>query len=74
MLPVLETEFFFFLFVCLKQAYVQQLESSRIKLTQLEQDLQRARSQVFFPFTEKSFFPEKETISFLYYLLLNFVQ
>lgn len=28
------------------QAYVQQLESSRIKLTQLEQDLQRARSQV----------------------------
>ncbi|KAF9624667.1 hypothetical protein IFM89_012844 [Coptis chinensis] len=29
-----------------KKAYVQQLESSRIKLTQLEQDLQRARSQV----------------------------
>lgn len=28
------------------QAYVQQLESSRLKLTQLEQDLQRARSQV----------------------------
>ncbi|KAK4773619.1 hypothetical protein SAY87_028638 [Trapa incisa] len=28
-----------------KKAYVQQLESSRIKLTQLEQDLQRARSQ-----------------------------
>ncbi|KAJ0961724.1 hypothetical protein J5N97_000043 [Dioscorea zingiberensis] len=32
-----------------KKAYVQQLESSRIKLTQLEQELQRARSQgVFF--------------------------
>uniref|UniRef100_A0A5B7B5D6 Putative transcription factor TGA2 isoform X1 n=1 Tax=Davidia involucrata TaxID=16924 RepID=A0A5B7B5D6_DAVIN len=28
-----------------KKAYVQQLESSRIKLSQLEQDLQRARSQ-----------------------------
>ncbi|KAJ7947988.1 Transcription factor like [Quillaja saponaria] len=28
-----------------KKAYVQQLESSRIKLTQLEQDLHRARSQ-----------------------------
>ncbi|XP_056165039.1 transcription factor TGA9-like isoform X2 [Syzygium oleosum] len=28
-----------------KKAYVQQLESSRIKLTQLEQELQRARSQ-----------------------------
>ncbi|KAK9290957.1 hypothetical protein L1049_009137 [Liquidambar formosana] len=32
-----------------KKAYVQQLESSRIKLTQLEQELQRARTQgVFF--------------------------
>lgn len=31
-----------------KKAYVQQLESSRIKLTQLEQDLQRARSQGLF--------------------------
>ncbi|KAL6958914.1 bZIP transcription factor tga10 [Sarracenia purpurea var. burkii] len=32
-----------------KKAYVQQLESSRIKLTQLEQELQRARAQgVFF--------------------------
>ncbi|KAH7680657.1 transcription factor TGA protein [Dioscorea alata] len=30
-----------------KKAYVQQLESSRIKLTQLEQDLHRARSQGF---------------------------
>ncbi|KAJ9565319.1 hypothetical protein OSB04_001285 [Centaurea solstitialis] len=29
-----------------KKAYVQQLESSRIKLTQLEQELQRARAQV----------------------------
>jgi transcription factor TGA len=29
-----------------KKAYVQQLESSRIKLSQLEQELQRARSQV----------------------------
>ncbi|KAK4798372.1 hypothetical protein SAY86_030698 [Trapa natans] len=28
-----------------KKAYIQQLESSRIKLTQLEQDLQRAREQ-----------------------------
>ena len=28
------------------QAYVQQLESSRLKLTQLEQELQRARQQV----------------------------
>jgi len=31
-----------------KKAYVQQLESSRIKLTQLEQDLQRTRSQGVF--------------------------
>ncbi|GMP88446.1 hypothetical protein CsSME_00040432 [Camellia sinensis var. sinensis] len=31
-----------------KKAYVQQLESSRIKLSQLEQDLQRARSQGLF--------------------------
>lgn len=31
-----------------KKAYVQQLESSRIKLTQIEQDLQRARSQGLF--------------------------
>ncbi|CAI9768577.1 unnamed protein product [Fraxinus pennsylvanica] len=31
-----------------KKAYVQQLESSRIRLSQLEQDLQRARSQGFF--------------------------
>ncbi|KAG4145219.1 hypothetical protein ERO13_D05G084300v2 [Gossypium hirsutum] len=31
-----------------KKAYVQQLESSRIKLAQLEQDLQRTRSQGFF--------------------------
>ncbi|ONK77572.1 uncharacterized protein A4U43_C02F8000 [Asparagus officinalis] len=31
-----------------KKAYVQQLESSRIKLAQLEQDLQRARSQGLF--------------------------
>ncbi|KAG5566543.1 hypothetical protein RHGRI_002184 [Rhododendron griersonianum] len=32
----------------LSQAYVQQLETSRIKLAQLEQDLQRARSQGLF--------------------------
>ncbi|KAL2557397.1 bZIP transcription factor family protein [Forsythia ovata] len=31
-----------------KKVYVQQLESSRIRLSQLEQDLQRARSQGFF--------------------------
>ncbi|XP_074557130.1 transcription factor TGA2.2-like isoform X2 [Curcuma longa] len=31
-----------------KKAYIQQLESSRIKLTQLEQDLQRARAQGMF--------------------------
>lgn len=31
-----------------KKAYVQQLESSRIRLTQLEQDLQRARTQGLF--------------------------
>ncbi|KAK9187952.1 hypothetical protein WN944_019351 [Citrus x changshan-huyou] len=31
-----------------KKAYVQQLESSRIKLTQLEQELQRARTQGMF--------------------------
>ncbi|CAK9173919.1 unnamed protein product [Ilex paraguariensis] len=31
-----------------KKAYVQQLETSRIKLTQLEQDIQRARSQGFY--------------------------
>lgn len=43
----------------LLQAYVQQLESSRIKLTQLEHDLQRARSQVlalFFPAARQNFF------------------
>ena len=34
-----------FLFI---QAYVQQLESSRLKLTQLEQELQRSRQQVWF--------------------------
>nr|GMC79328.1 TGA5 transcription factor [Ipomoea batatas] len=28
-----------------KKAYVQQLENSRLKLTQLEQELQRARQQ-----------------------------
>ncbi|KAF7148483.1 hypothetical protein RHSIM_Rhsim03G0012800 [Rhododendron simsii] len=33
-----------------KKAYVQQLETSRIKLTQLEQELRRARSQVRFLF------------------------
>ncbi|RIA04611.1 hypothetical protein BRARA_K01142, partial [Brassica rapa] len=32
----------------LRQAYVQQLESCRIKLTQLEQEIQRARSQGVF--------------------------
>ncbi|XP_022742564.1 transcription factor TGA2-like isoform X2 [Durio zibethinus] len=31
-----------------KQAYVQQLESSRLKLTQIEQELQRARQQGIF--------------------------
>ncbi|XP_040993260.1 transcription factor TGA9-like isoform X2 [Juglans microcarpa x Juglans regia] len=31
-----------------KKAYVQQLESSRMKLTQIEQDLQRARAQGLF--------------------------
>ncbi|KAI4371256.1 hypothetical protein MLD38_019517 [Melastoma candidum] len=31
-----------------KKAYIQQLESSRIKLTQLEQELQRSRSQGIF--------------------------
>ncbi|KAK6127320.1 hypothetical protein DH2020_038939 [Rehmannia glutinosa] len=31
-----------------KKAYVQQLESSRMRLTQLEQDIQRARSQIIF--------------------------
>ncbi|KAL2464708.1 bZIP transcription factor family protein [Forsythia ovata] len=31
-----------------KKAYVQQLESSRIRLTQLEQELQRARGQGFY--------------------------
>ncbi|GER36562.1 BZIP family transcription factor family protein [Striga asiatica] len=31
-----------------KKAYVQQLESSRVRLSQLEQDLQRARSQGLF--------------------------
>ena len=29
------------------QAYVQQLESSRLKLMQLEQELERARQQVW---------------------------
>ncbi|KAL8456446.1 hypothetical protein ACS0TY_034598 [Phlomoides rotata] len=31
-----------------KKAYVQQLETSRVRLTQLEQEIQRARSQGFF--------------------------
>ncbi|KAJ6982222.1 PERIANTHIA family protein [Populus alba x Populus x berolinensis] len=31
-----------------KKAYVQQLENSRLRLTQLEQELQRARQQGFF--------------------------
>lgn len=31
-----------------KKAYVQQLESSRVRLSQLEQEIQRARSQGFF--------------------------
>jgi hypothetical protein len=31
--------------VAVPQAYIQQLETSRIKLAQLEQDLQRARQQ-----------------------------
>lgn len=39
---------FFKLFFLFIQAYVQQLESSRLKLTQLEQELQRARQQVCF--------------------------
>jgi transcription factor TGA len=30
-----------------KKAYVQQLENSRLKLTQLEQELHRARQQVY---------------------------
>jgi hypothetical protein len=33
--------------LCLDQAYIQNLEGSRLKLTQLEQELQRARQQVF---------------------------
>jgi hypothetical protein len=33
------------------QAYIQQLESGKLKLAQLEQDLQRARSQVLFKCT-----------------------
>lgn len=33
------------------QAYVQQLESSRIRLAQLEQELQRARAQVSYTIT-----------------------
>ncbi|CAI0544326.1 unnamed protein product, partial [Linum tenue] len=39
-----------------KKAYVQQLETSRIKLSQLEQELQRARQQVpyFFSFQSPS--------------------
>jgi hypothetical protein len=37
------------------QAYIQQLESGKLKLAQLEQDLQRARSQVLFKCT--FFFP-----------------
>jgi hypothetical protein len=32
------------------QAYVQQLESSRIRLQQIEQDLQRVRTQVIICF------------------------
>ena len=40
------------------KAYVQQLESSRLKLTQLEQELQRARQQVvLYDFFREIFFP-----------------
>lgn len=35
-----------------EQAYIQQLESSRIKLTQLEQELQRAGAQVIYVMIE----------------------
>jgi len=37
---------FIYLNLSFSQAYVQQLETSRIKLNQLEQELQRARAQV----------------------------
>ncbi|KAL2945980.1 hypothetical protein AAZX31_U014500 [Glycine max] len=36
-----------------KKAYQQQLESSRFKLTQLEQELQRARQQVLYDYKDK---------------------
>jgi transcription factor TGA len=38
--------FLFFSFSLWFQAYVQQLESSKLKLAQLEQELQKARQQV----------------------------
>jgi len=74
-------DFFFKLFFLSIQAYVQQLESSRLKLTQLEQELQRARQQVCFctciilcpliiwylPF-EVPFFCQLPLIGFYYYI------
>ena len=40
------TKFLTINFVNVLQAYIQQLESSKLKLAQIEQDMQRARSQV----------------------------
>lgn len=46
------------------QAYVQQLESSRLKLTQLEQELQRARQQVGF-----NYLLELDSVFFFFFLM-----
>ena len=40
------TKFLTINFVNVLQAYIQQLESSKLKLAQIEQGMQRARSQV----------------------------
>lgn len=59
------------------QAYVQQLESSRLKLTQLEQELQRARQQVIFSIKWTSRYSHhlfcNDHSLYLYFTMLIFV-
>jgi len=48
LIPIIQCQrrFILFYFSLLQQAYIQQLESSRIRLAQLEQELHTARAQV----------------------------
>ena len=49
LIPIIQCQrrFILFYFSLLQQAYIQQLESSRIRLAQLEQELHTARAQVW---------------------------